>query len=434
MELKPVKIFARGGFPRLKYIADILLNDILGLSWEIVSDRRKIGKNPVINYSEDNIPGSFKISPSGLLSESGVNLQEINVTRWKDLPVFFQPASESDFPFDIFAASFYLVSRYEEYEGFTPDEFGRFRSTDSLAFRQGFLQIPVIELWAKELANAIIRKYPVLAFKRIEYTQIVTIDVDEAFANISKGLVGNIYRFFHDLAAGSGNPDHRPDNLKGDEKDPFDVFAYISEAVGRSRTETCFFFPTGDHSQYDNNPSWKNEKYRDLISKTAEKFRTGIHPSFKASDNFPVISTEIKRLKSIIRKDIRMSRFHYLRIKFPVSYRNLNEAGITEDYSMGYPDEPGFRAGISRPFPFYDLYRDLPTSLLIIPFQVMDVTLLKKCGDDTDEAKEIIKKLILETRKAGGVFTSIWHNTSLLDTPEFRKWREVFEFMLKNQG
>ncbi len=433
MESKPFKIFAPAGFPRLKYIADLLLNDILGLSWELVNDRRKIGKNPVINYSDEIIPNAFRIIPAGLLSESGVRNQEIIMSGWKGLPVFFQSSSDSDFPFDVFAASFYLVSRYEEYNVVSTDEFGRFRASDSVAGRHGFLQLPVVELWAKELANSIVRKYPFIAFKRLEYRAIATIDVDEAFAYLGKGFTGNISGFIHDLTAKSGNPGHRLRCLRGTEKDPFEVFDYINEVVGKSRTDTCFFFPTADHSRYDNNPSWKNEKYRALIARTASRFRTGIHPSFRASDDFTIIDNEVKRLSSITGKDIRMSRFHFLRIKFPASYRNLIDAGITEDYSMGYPDEPGFRAGISRPFRFYDITGDRLTNLLIIPFQVMDVTLFRKCNEDIDAARGIIKNLILETKKAGGIFVSIWHNTSLLGSPEFRKWREVFEFMLKNQ-
>jgi hypothetical protein len=51
MQAKPVKIFASGDAPRLRFVADLLLNEILGLSWEIVTDKRKLGKSPVINYS-----------------------------------------------------------------------------------------------------------------------------------------------------------------------------------------------------------------------------------------------------------------------------------------------------------------------------------------------------------------------------------------------
>ena len=100
---------------------------------------------------------------------------------------------------------------------------------------------------------------------------------------------------------------------------------------------------------------------------------------------------------------------------------------------MGFVDEPGFRAGIARPFYFYDLAEEKKTNLRIWPFQVMDGTFYQYKGMTPESASETIVALINETRRAGGIFISLWHNTSLLDEPEWRKWRATFELMLKLQ-
>ena len=100
---------------------------------------------------------------------------------------------------------------------------------------------------------------------------------------------------------------------------------------------------------------------------------------------------------------------------------------------MGYPDEPGFRAGIARPYYFYDVMSDRQTDLKIFPFQVMDVTLYNYRNLDAEASRKVISELINETRNVGGLFISIWHNTSLIDNHEWQCWREVFEFMVKNQ-
>jgi hypothetical protein len=63
----------------------------------------------------------------------------------------------------------------------------------------------------------------------------------------------------------------------------------------------------------------------------------------------------------------------------------------------------------------------------------MDITLTGYKKMKADAAKDVISNLIQQTKKAGGLFISIWHNTSLLDTPECREWREVFEFTIKEQ-
>src|SRR5512139_1107682 len=122
MSLPMVKIYTRSDTPRLRYVTGIIVEDILGLAREIVTDRRKLGKYPVINYSEENIKGTFRIHPDTLLFEKGISAREIAVTTWNHLPVFFQTTSVADLPFDIFAATFYMVSRYEEYLYHQPDE------------------------------------------------------------------------------------------------------------------------------------------------------------------------------------------------------------------------------------------------------------------------------------------------------------------------
>jgi hypothetical protein len=433
MDLRPVKIYSTENVPRLRYIARIILGDILGLSWEVVTDKRKLGKNNIINYSTENITGSFKINPDPLLFEKGISPRQIIVNEWNGLAIFFQTTADSDLSFDIFAASFFLVSRYEEYLEFQPDIYGRFPASSSLAFKHGFLGVPVVELWTKELAKALLRKFRNIAFKRNEYKALLTIDCDQPFAYLGKGLIRSIGGLFRDITRNSGSVAERYSVVAGGEKDPYEIFDYMIGNIDRSSIDVRFFFPVGDHSAYDKNPSWKNEEYRKLINKIDDRFITGLHPSYNASESSLMINNEVTRLKTILGKDIRLNRFHFIRLFIPGSYRIINDAGILEDYSMGYPDEPGFRAGIARPYPFYDVIEDKETLLKIIPFQIMDVTLYNYKNLDPVASQDVILNLINETRQVGGLFVSIWHNTSLLDKPEWKGWRDLFEFMLKNQ-
>ncbi len=405
----------------------------LGLQWEIVTDKRKLGKHPVINYSTENISGSFKISPDGLLSETGISAREVEVGEWKALPVFFQINSGSDLPFDIFAASFYLIGRYEEYLNTETDAFGRYKASSSIAFRNGFLGKPVVDLWAREMAKALLKKFQTLTFRRNEFSALLTVDIDQPFAYLGKNLLSSLGGLLVDLTTTDGHPGERYRSVVRGEKDPYEIFDYIAENIEKHPSDARFFFPVGDHSKFDKNPSWKNEVYRNLIQRISGIYQTGLHPSFRTYGNEDMIGTERRRLKSITGKEIFMSRFHLFRFLLPRSFHDIRKAGITEDYSMGYPEEPGFRAGIARPFYFYDIAGDQPTTLKVVPFQFMDSTFANHKKMDPQSAKEIILKLINETRKVGGTFVSIWHNTSLLDRAEWQGWREVFEFMLKTQ-
>jgi hypothetical protein len=430
MDTGPVKIFTVRDVPRLRYIVEILLGDILGLTWEIVTDKRKLGKNPVINYSEEELKESFKISPDGLLSETGLKNIVPVISEWKGLPVFFPTSAGSDLPFDIFSASFYLISRYEEYLDFVPDQFGRFRASDSLAFKNKFLRRSVIELWARELAKTLLLRFRNMTFKRHTFRSILTIDIDQPFAYLGKDIFRSIGGLFSDIGTRKQKAVERYRTVAKGEKDPFDVFDYIFDKIEMNVNDVHFFIPTGDRSVYDKNPSWQNEDYRRLIGRVSGKFSVGLHPSFAASEDSSTLMKEKERLENLISKEIHVSRFHYIKLRFPSSCRNLLKAGIKEDYSMGYPEEPGFRAGISRPFYFFDLLENTKTDLKITPFQVMDGTLSQYKGLTPEAAESTIAEMINETRRTGGTFVSLWHNTTLLDTPACQGWRSSFEKML----
>lgn len=433
MDTGPVRIYTTKDTPRLRYISALILGEILGLKWEITTDKRKTRKQPVINYSGENIAGAFNIKPDQLLFENDLRARDITVTSWRSLPVFFTSENGSDFPFDIFAASFYLVSRYEEYPEGERDEHGRFRASSSIAFKNGFLSKPVVDLWAMEFARAIIRKFRNIAVRRNEFRSLLTIDADQPYAYLGKNLFESIGGIVDDWRSSRLNFSKRYRAVTQAEKDPFDVFDYIIGAINKSSASVRFFFPVGDHSGYDRNPSWKKEVYRKLIEKISSRFSTGLHPSYNSAFEKNLIKAEKERFKSITGRNTDASRFHYLRFRLPDSYRYVIENGITGDYSMGYSDEPGFRAGISRPYYFFDILKDQQTELMIFPFQIMDETIFGSKKMDRETARQLIQEMIDSVKKVGGTFISIWHNTSLLEDEQGRAGRELFEFMLNQQ-
>jgi hypothetical protein len=432
MDPKPLRLYAGEDSPRLRYIAGIILGDILGLSWEFTTDRRKLRSHYVINYSSCDINDSFRLVPDTLLFETGIRSRKINVSTRNGLPVFFDTKEGSDFPFDIFAASFWLVSRYEEYLEHDPDEHGRFRASSSVAFRNGFLCKPVVDLWARELSIALLRKFRTIAFRGKEFKAILTIDADQPFAYLGRNLLRSIGGIINDIKE-SHDVTRRYNAVTRKKRDPFDTFDYIKDKIEYYHSDVRFFFPVGNFSKYDKNPSWKNAEYRNLILKTAEKHDIGLHPSYKAGTDPVSLKSEYRRLVNITGRAVERSRFHFIKLSMPLSYRSVLEAGISEDYSMGYPEEPGFRAGIARPFFYYDIPEEKRTMLKVYPFQVMDGTFYQYKGMDAVASKKVIEDLVTATRMAGGTFISIWHNTSLLDDDKWKEWRSVFEFMLSIQ-
>src|SRR4030095_6972305 len=114
-----------------------------------------------INYSKERITETeFRIQNTQLLFEKGCHEQTIECFEINSYKAFFN--TEGDLPFDIFAASFYLLSRYEEYLPHKRDDYGRYAYENSLAFKEGFLHLPLINIWIEDFKNSLQLKFPSL--------------------------------------------------------------------------------------------------------------------------------------------------------------------------------------------------------------------------------------------------------------------------------
>ncbi|MDZ7635334.1 MAG: polysaccharide deacetylase family protein [Bacteroidales bacterium] len=432
MATKKLRIYSQEITPRLEYAAEIIFSSILGIEYEITADRRKIGGNPAIIYSDEKVREQFVIRPSGLLAASGVTPLEPEVAYLDDLPVLF-PSEGGSIAFDIFSAAFYMLSRYEEYLPFAPDVHGRYQAIRSLAYRKGFLQMPVVELWSRYLAGLLVKSYPVLSIRHNEFSSLVTVDVDQPFAYRSRGLLRSVGGLMKGLAGTGARPAERIRTMAGSQTDPYDNFDYIEQQLQLNGSNALFFFPTGDQGEYDHSPPYRDNDYREIIRRYDKMYGSGLHPSYRSAGRPKTLRMETDRYRSITGHGAERARQHWLLLSMPETYQSYIDAGIRADYTMGYADEPGFRAGIARPFPFYDLSREKITGLTIVPFQVMDGTLRQYLHLSPEAALVVIRSLIAVTRRAGGMFVSVWHNTSLTEVNGWEGWRNVFEETLALQ-
>ena len=94
---------------------------------------------------------------------------------------------------------------------------------------------------------------------------------------------------------------------------------------------------------------------------------------------------------------------------------------------MGFAEVIGFRAGIARPFPYFNLPLNKEEKFTIVPFMAMDRSLQKYMKQPPEKALELFKELIETTKSVGGRFVSLWHNTSLSEKYGWEGWRYVFE-------
>ncbi len=429
-------IFAEAPSSRLAYTTDLLFRQLSGILCRITHNRDEFDayEGPRLNYSRLPLAtgNALWVAPCGLLTETGIQVQSCDFFMDGEIPALFPtPVSGAHFSFDLFAATFFLVSRYEEYLPATRDGHERFSSGNSIAAQNGFLHRPVVNEWAILVVKALQALHPGLRGQPLPYRFQPTYDVDIAWAYGHRPFWHSLGAIGGDAARGRwGRLGNRIAVWRGKTEDPYFTFPYLEALHQRYQINPIFFFLLGNYGRLDPNIDANHPPFRQLIAEISDTHLAGIHPSYAASKDPDRLVAEIERLAQIIRRPILHSRQHFLRLRFPDTYRQLLNAGIREDYTLGYADQPGFRAGIAAPFYWYDLEREESTLLLLHPFQVMDVTLQQYLTLPPEAAVDVCRKLSDAVRATGGVFSTLWHNSSFSPFHGWDGWAAAYEKIL----
>ena len=387
---------------------------------------------PKISYAKLPLGSEFFIQSSELLFQQGVSDVNIKVSDWEDTKCFFKVSNKSSIPYDVFAATFYILSRYEEHLPYLKDKHERFTAEESLAYKNKFLNKPVIDIWAKKVLLLLKERFPEYEFNSKKFKFISTIDVDSAYAFKQKGIVRNFGGFANDLSKLKFRHSwQRLLVLLNIKQDPFDNFEWLLKMKNRHEIETIFFFLVSDYTTYDKNTSSNNSKFQSLIKGIADYVPVGLHPSYFTMRNEQKLKKEKIRLENIINTPVTKSRQHYLRIDLPYTYQNLVNLEVAEDYSMGYAQQYGFRASTCTPFYFYDLEFEIQTPLKLIPFAVMDVTLKDHLQYSNRKSLATILELAQEVKNVNGTFITLMHNETFNELGRFHGWKLMYEKMIK---
>ncbi len=423
--------------PRLSYIVDFISHELfdqhtpITIATDVAAFAAATG--PRINYSPHDIPGCFTLRPIPLLFESTIRPIDIECFTFNDQKAFFPTAG--DFPFDLFSAAFYLISRYEEYLPHDKDEYGRYAHTGSLAWREGFLDQPLINSWLKEFKTALSVYYPDLVFRYPDFKFIPTYDIDSAYSYLHKGWWRNTGGALKAIAAGKWTQvQERIGVLQDRTGDPFDIYEWLDSLHLYCRVRPYYFFLAAAQCKgVDRNTPRSGAGLQDLVRYYSIGSRVGIHPSWQSGDQDSLLKDEIEWINKVSGQKIIRSRQHYIRFTLPMTYRRLLQYGIQQDFSMGYGTINGFRASVASSFYWYDLEKDEKTGLRIFPFCFMDANAYYEQHYTPAQAMSELLHYYRVIKKVGGIMITIWHNSILGSDAEFAGWREVYKIFLTEE-
>lgn len=446
-----------------EYILSFLLGDAIPLD---ISGQIRISRHTQAQRSPDYVaycrPEEAEpfhrvvIVPSGFFDYDQYGRAEsmpaLPLAEWHGMPLLFgEPREEYlDTPYgrrlviyaDLVASSYFLLSRYEEmYYRKRRDEHGRFPGRESLPYRAGFLERPLVDEYAAELRRLMseigLAVEPMVpGFSAVSLTH----DLDQPY--YSSGIRGFLRLLLKERF--SLRAAYRNTFSRASEDLFFSYGRFLDWNVETQRkcaapVRTIFFIKTPSPHPLDKpNYTLRNRKIAAIMRLARRrKVEFGLHLNLYCSEHPEAVEGAKVELEKELGEAVVYSRHHYLAVREPEDYNALLGAGIYHDYSMAYADVAGFRLGTSRPVRFINPQSMEVTDLILHPLTVMDYTLHdeKYMHLDYAEAERVAVAMVDQAYKYHGEVTLLFHNENLLlDDPHIyhtRLYRALLRQIIK---
>jgi len=343
----------------------------------------------------------------------------------KNVP-FVEKSKNSDIIFnaDIIAGAFFMLSRWEEMVIPDRDEHGRFPAKASVAFKQGFLNQPIVDRYAKIFQAWIISLNPSIKLNPRKFAVKLSHDIDKIKRKSApkNNQTSRKYRkigikSFKRKILSESNP-----HLRG-----ILELAKISEEVNLN---SAFYFMTAENGDMDRGyHDDRSDELHLIIEKLTERgHEIGFHPGYETFGDREKFLEEKRRMDEVLGHTNFGGRHHYLRFTIPDTWRLWEEAGMIYDSTLGYEMYNGFRCGTCHPYHPFDIKNNRKMKILEVPLVVMEFTLNKFRDYSPQESADRILTLAKRCKEVDGVLAFLWHNTSF--TEEWQPYIEQYKKLL----
>lgn len=294
---------------------------------------------------------------------------------------------------DIIYNTFFFISRAEELMNDKRDEHGRFLAKYSILGQNNRLMIPTVDEYARMLMKLLDLPLPTPSFSQIYLTH----DIDTvAHYRHLRGAIGGILR---------GQWRKVMASLKDIHNDPAFTFSWLIAQDKKVEGAECIYFVKDTMGKGYDYPQYKLdgkdfETAEMLIVNSGAKI--GWHGSYYGGD----------KANRLLGDKAGLHRSHYLRCSIDQMQR-LAEVGVTDDFTMMFPDQVGFRLQTTRAVRWINPKTMTLTDLVLHPLTVMDCTLSNSnyMNLSEDEAYFECQRLFEKIHQNAGEVVILWHNT-----------------------
>ena len=417
--------------PRISYIFKHICLRILGIEVQFTSVMEAFIAHigPKISYGKKPLGNELFFQSYGLLEQQGLESIDFTVKKWGSTFGFFSVSNSSGLPFDIFSASFYMLTRYEEYLPHVKDEMGRFMASESLAFKEGFLQQPIVDVWAYIFKGKLEATFPELIFPKKKMVIHPVIEATQPYAYKQKGFFRTMVGFANGLFEGKlRNMIERAQVVLGIKRDPLDTYKWIVNKANRSDFKLTVFFLLGNALSFGESMNTHRQKFKLLIKYVSDYQEVGLVFSFSSLKDYELLKTEKRRMQAITNRALASSMNAEYLVNLPDIYRHLVELEVKRDFTMVFRDTIGWRAGTCTPFLFYDLDYEIKTPLVIHPSAMTTLAFQKKYAADIEKT---VSNMLKSVAEVNGHFTIIFSNKDFSAAENNKIWRSIFSEKLQ---
>ena len=417
--------------PRISYIFKHICLRILGVEVAFTSGIEEFIAHvgPKISYGKKPLGNELFFQSYGLLEQQGLESMDFTVKKWGDTFGFFSVSNSSGLPFDIFSASFYMITRYEEYLPHVKDEVGRFMASECLAHKEGFLHQPIVDIWAYLFKDKLLEAFPELIFPPKKLIVHPVIEAAQPYAYKQKGIFRTFVGYVNGLFHGEfRNIIERTQVVLGIKRDPLDTFKWIVNKATRSDFKLTVFFLLGNALSFNESMNTHRQKFKMLIKFVSDYKEVGLIFSFNSLSDYEMLKSEKRRMQEITNRSLDCSMNSEFLVNLPDIYRHLVELEVKRDFTMVFRNTVGFRAGTCTPFLFYDLDYEIKTPLIIHPAAMTTLAFQKKYASDIEKT---FHNTIKAVEEVNGTFTMIFSNKDFSSSESNKVWRSIFSEKLQ---
>jgi len=339
------------------------------------------------------------------------------------------------FECDLIASALFLLCRWEETVVSVRDEHGRMPFTESVSYRQGFLERPLIDEYGLLLREWLKQLLPgwVPAAGRFAVKLSHDVDVVRPFSTMrsaAKLIAGDLVRRRNPARALSTARLAALQRVAPRRMTYYEDIFRLAEISRRHGMASAFYFMAARAGPYDSGYDPGSRPIREAIRKLEDLgFEIGFHPGYDTFANPARLAEEKSRLDAVLGRSRYGGRQHYLRFRVPETWRDWERMGLAYDSTMTYAGHEGFRCGTCHSYYPFDIEADRVLDIQELPLVVMDGTLRQYRGLAPLEGEGRILELARRCRDVEGTFTLLWHNSSL--SGEWASWGSNYETLVR---